>query len=177
MKSSFKNFLTSAKVLFIPTFSILVLVILLYIPRANDYWNFLRQAPFYTGIYFWQSQRPDAFNVISAFILGLFADVLGGVPLGINIMTFLVLYMLSAQCSQRFNVKRFSYSWLLFSGILFLIMILKAVLISIFYRQLIPLTSLMMEWLLTVALFPLMTRIFIWVEKQYIHLEERYEKV
>lgn len=177
MKSSFKNFLSSAKVLFVPTFSILVLVILLYIPRSNDYWNFLRQAPFYIGIYFWQSQRPDAFNVISAFILGLFADVLGGVPLGINIMTFLVLYLLSAQCSQRFNVKRFSYSWLLFSGIIFITILLKAILISIFYRQLVPLTSLMMEWLLTVALFPLMARIFIWVEKQYIHLEERYEKV
>ena len=177
MKSSFKNFLSSAKVLFVPTFSILVAVILLYIPRSNDYWNFLRQAPFYIGIYFWQSQRPDAFNVISAFILGLFADVLGGVPLGINIMTFLVLYLLSAQCSQRFNVKRFSYSWLLFSGIILITILLKATLISIFYRQFVPLTSLTMEWLLTVALFPLMVRIFIWVEKQYIHLEERYEKV
>lgn len=177
MKSDFKNFLTSAKVFLVPTISILVLVVLSYIPRTNDYWNFLRQTPFYIGIYFWQSQRPDAFHLISAFILGLFADVLGGVPLGINIVTFLVLYMLSVQCSERFNVKRFSYSWLLFSGIIFLTLIFKAILTSIFYRQLIPLTALMMEWLLTIALFPLMARIFIWVEKQYIHLEERYEKI
>jgi len=177
MKSSLKNFLTSAKVLFVPTFSIMTLVILLYIPRSSSYWNFLRQAPFYIGIYFWQSQRPDAFSLVSAFILGLFADVLGGVPLGTNIMTFLVLYILSVQCSQRFNVKRFSYSWLLFSAIIFLTIILKAVLISIFYRQMVPLMALMMEWLLTVALFPLIARIFIWVEKQYIHLEERYEKL
>jgi hypothetical protein len=31
--------------------------------------------------------------------------------------------------------------------------------------------------LLTCALYPLLARIYIWVERHYIHLEERYEKV
>lgn len=177
MKSSIKNFYIEISAFLTPIISILALVLLLYIPRSTDYWNFLRQSPFYAGIYFWQSQRPDAFNIFSAFILGIFADVLGAVPIGINIMTFLVLYIIAVQLSMRFNIKKFSYSWLIFITALFITLIFKALIVSILYRQFIPINLWAVELLLTGALYPLLARIYIWVERRYIHLEERYEKI
>jgi len=177
MKNSIKNFLTEALAFTLPIISIITLVLILYVPRANSYWNFLRQAPFYAGIYFWQSQRPDAFHFLSAFILGIFADVLEGVALGINITTFLILYIISVNFSARFYIKRFSYSWLLFTTATILTLIFKAIIASTLYRQIIPLNLLGIEFLLIISLYPLLARVYIWIERKYIHLEERYEKI
>lgn len=177
MKNSIKNFYIEISAFFTPILNIILLVLLFYIPRSDNYWNLLRQAPFYTGIYFWLSQRPDIFNVLSAFILGIFADVLGGVPIGINILTFLILYIIAVQFSLRFNIKKFSYSWLLFITALLITFIFKALMVSILYRQIIPLNLWSIELLLTCALYPLLARIYIWIERRYIHLEERYEKI
>ncbi|MBP5698973.1 MAG: hypothetical protein J6W96_05555, partial [Alphaproteobacteria bacterium] len=87
------------------------------------------------------------------------------------------LYMISTKLSLRFNVKRFSYSWLLFCAATITTLILKALIASIMYRQIIPLDLLGIELLLIMALYPLLARIYVWVERRYIHLEERYEKV
>lgn len=177
MRSGLKNFLTATIAFLVPLISTLVLVLILYLPRGSNYWNLLRQAPFYAGIYFWQSQRPDAFNFLSAFILGIFADVLGGVMLGINVLTFLVLYLVSLHLSARFNIKKFSYSWLLFSSALLITLLFKGLIISLYFRHLLPLNLLIIEYLLILAIYPLFARSYIWIERNFIHLEERYEKI
>lgn len=177
MKTGIKKILTEVSVFFIPLLSIIALTLLCYVPRTNGFWNFLRIAPFYTGIYFWQSQRPDTFNMFSAFILGIFADVLSGVPLGVNVAAFMVLYFLSVHLSAYFNVKKFSYSWLLFSVATLATMVFKATVVSFFYRRLIPLNTLWLEFMLAFSLYPLFARFYIWTERRFIHLEERYEKI
>lgn len=177
MKRLLKNILQESAALLVPLASIMLLVLILSIPRTGGYWNFLRQAPFYAGIYFWQSQRPDAFNIFSAFILGIFADVLGGAPLGINIMSFLILYIIAVRITAQFNIRRFSYSWLLFSGATFLTFVFKTLIVSAFYRRFIPLNLIVLELALIIAAYPLFARIYIWIERRFIHLEVRYEKI
>lgn len=177
MKRLLKTFFQETAVRLVPLISILFLVLILSIPRTGGYWNFLRQAPFYAGIYFWQSQRPDAFNIFSAFILGIFADVLGGAPLGINVMSFLILYIIAVRITTQFNIRRFSYSWLLFSGAAVLTFIFKALIVSAFYRRFIPLTLIILELALIIAAYPLFARIYIFIERRFIHLEVRYEKI
>jgi len=177
MKNSIKNFCINMSAFLIPLLSIIILVLILYIPRNNSYWNFLRQAPFYAGIYFWQSQRPDAFHFFSAFILGIIADVLEGTPLGINLTTFLILYFICINFAARFNIQKFSYSWLLFMAAIIIAMLFKAFIVSVLYRQIIPLNRLSMEFFLTVASYPLLARAYIWIERLCIPLEERYEKI
>lgn len=177
MKTGIKKFLIETAIFLVPIISIAAIEFLFYIPRSSGFWAFLRLAPFYTGIYFWQSQRPDAFNLFSAFILGIFADVLTGAPLGVNVSAFMVLYLLSTHLSAYFNIKKFSYSWLLFFIATLITLSFKAVVISLFYRRLIPLNAMIFEFLLIFALYPLLARIYIWIERRYIHLEERYEKI
>ena len=72
--AAIKNFFAGIGVYAVPVLSIMAMVLVFYIPRFTEFWNYLRLAPFYAGIYFWISQRPDAFNGISAFVLGIFAD-------------------------------------------------------------------------------------------------------
>jgi rod shape-determining protein MreD len=177
MKSSIKNIFTSIGFFLVPIISILFLEIFLYAPRSNSFWNFMRLTPFYIGIYTWISIRQDAFNLISAFILGFFADVLSGAPIGINIMSFLLLYIISSRILFYFNIKKFSYSWVLFTLASLVTLIFKGVLLSVFYRKLIPINFLFIEFVLTLALYPIITPFYVWVERRYIHLEDSYEKI
>lgn len=177
MKTGFKRFCTTVGIFFVPLISVISIALLLYIPHPTGFWNLLRLTPYWAGIYFWQSQRPDTFNLFSAFILGVFADVLSGVPLGVNVTSFMVLYLTSAYLSSLFNIKKFSYSWLLFMSASLVTLLFKGITVSIFYRRLIPLNYLLFEFLLTFALYPLWARIYMWIERRFIHLEERYEKV
>ena len=149
--AAIKNFFAGIGVYAVPVLSIMAMVLVFYIPRFTEFWNYLRLAPFYAGIYFWISQRPDAFNGISAFVLGIFADVV--------------------------SIKKFSYSWMLFAVAAFAAMLFKALIISAFYRAFVPLNFLVFEYLLTVTLYPILARFYIWAEGRYIHLEERYEKI
>lgn len=177
MITGIKNALSSVWIFLIPILSIIILELCLYIPRATTFWNFIRLASFYAGIYFWQVQRPDAFNLFSTFILGVFADVISATPVGINIVSFLLLYGLTFWLSEYFNIKKFSYSWLLFSAVVLITLLFKAVAVSIFYRTVIPANFLLFEFLLTITLYPLLIRFYMWAELRFIHLEERYEKI
>lgn len=172
-----KNFCASVATYLTPPLSIILIDLLFYIPRSSDFWNFIRLVPFYTGIYFWSSQRSDAFNGISAFLLGIFADVMSANPLGINIMTFLCLYFLATRLSAYFNVKKFSYSWLLFALAIVIAITFKFLITSIFNRMWIPINAATLELMLTITLYPLLASCYIWIERRYIHLEDRYEKI
>lgn len=175
MKNSIKNILTHFIIFCVPVISILFLETLLYIPRFSEFWNVLRLCAFYSGIYFWLSTREDIFNIISTFILGIFADVIAGTPLGINVLTFLFLYIISVYLISYFNIKKFSYSWLIFSLILALTFIFKAFMVMAFFKSTIPFNTFLLELFLTICIYPLIIRFYIYVEKKYIHLEERYE--
>ncbi len=175
--SEIKNFCAILATYLIPPISVILIDLLFYIPRSSDFWNFTRLVPFYTGVYFWLSQRPDAFNGITAFILGTVADVISATPLGINILTFLFLYYWGTRLSTYFNVKKFSYAWLLFALTIFITIAFKFLITSTFHRSFVPLNQTLLELLLTITIYPILTCYYIWVERHYIHLEERYEKI
>lgn len=177
MRETFKTLLPFLGAYFVALFSIILLELVFYLPRTNEFMNLLRSAPVYAGIYFWLSQRPDAFNLLSAFIIGGITDVLTGTPLGINIITFLVLYLISARLFFLFNIQKFSYSWLLFALATLLTLLFKGIALSIFYRHFIPLNPLLFEFFLTVILYPLLARVYMFIELRFIHLEDRYEKI
>ncbi len=175
MKTGIKHFFTTSILFIIPILSIMCVEILAYIPRINEFWNFLRLSPFYIGIYFWLRIRPDIFNIFSAFILGIIADILSSSILGINILSFLILYLVSSYILSYFNIKKFTYSWLLFLLALLITIIFKSTLLSLTYKTLIPLHLVIYEFLLTFALYPIIGRFYHYIEYNYIHLEERYE--
>jgi hypothetical protein len=56
-------------------------------------------------------------------------------------------------------------------------MLFKGLIISLYFRQVLPLNLLGIEFLMTLAVYPLFARVFIWIERHFIHLEERYEKI
>ena len=56
-------------------------------------------------------------------------------------------------------------------------MLFKFLITSIFNRMWIPINAALLELLLTITLYPLLARYYIWVERRYIHLEDRYEKI
>lgn len=175
MKSALKKLLHTLYVFSIPVLSILFLELVFYLPRHSSFYNFLRFTPFYTGLYFWLSMRHDVFNIFSIFILGIFADVIGASTLGINLLTFLFFYIISLKFFSIFNIRNFLYSWLLFSFGFLLTLLFKLISISLMHQSLVPLNFVFFEYVLTIGLYPIIARFYLFIEHKFIHLEERYE--
>ena len=175
MKTSLQKIFHTFYSFIIPILSIIFLELIFYLPRTNSFFNILRFAPFYTGIYFWLSLRKDIFNIFSVFILGIFADVITSTTIGINLLSFLFLYIISHKMFSYFNILHFSYSWLLFTIALLISLIFKSVITSIFYQTLVPITLVTFEFVLISALYPILARFYLYSEIRFIHLEERYE--
>lgn len=175
MKTSFKKILSALGIFIVPIISILILELIFYLPRTSSFFNFMRFAPFYTGIYFWLSLRKDIFNIFSVFILGIFADVLTSKIIGINLLTFLFLYFISLKMFLYFNILHFTYSWILFTIALITSLAFKYAIISIFYQTLISFLPILFEFILISSLYPILARFYLYTEIKFIHLEERYE--
>lgn len=61
--------------------------------------------------FYWALYRPYSFSVVSAFLTGLALDLLESTPLGVNTLTFTVLYIVT-ETQRRFLIgKTFSLVW------------------------------------------------------------------
>ena len=92
--AAIKNFFAGIGVYAVPVLSIMAMVLVFYIPRFTEFWNYLRLAPFYAGIYFWISQCQR---------YGFFGFVLSRLPLFRQFQHKKVLLFLDAVCRSRFR--------------------------------------------------------------------------
>ena len=95
-----KNYLQRMTPLLFSVFLIMLSYVPLDFPLANN----IRPAVGMVCVYYWIIHRPDLFNLVSVYLLGLFEDVLSEVPLGTNIFTLLVLYLLLLNLARFFNL-------------------------------------------------------------------------
>lgn len=117
-------------------------------------------------VYYWILHRPDVFNLFSVFILGLFDDILTSAPLGSNIFQLLLLYVLIGYMVKYFNGKSFELLWAGFLPLAFVVMFARWFVVSIYYGDFLPFPLLMFSFLLTAAVYPLITLINVWVQNK-----------
>ena len=91
----------------LPLFSSLLLLFFSYVPLDFLLFNNIRPAVAMVCVYFWMIHRPDLFNLVSVYLLGVVDDVISNVPFGTNILTLLVLYVLISNLSRFLNGKPF----------------------------------------------------------------------
>ena len=94
----------------LPLFSSLLLLFFSYVPLDFLLFNNIRPAVAMVCVYFWMIHRPDLFNLVSVYLLGVVDDVISNVPFGTNILTLLVLYVLISNLSRFLNGKPFIIS-------------------------------------------------------------------
>ena len=107
-----------------------------------------------TAVIFWTAYRPDLFGYASAFLLGLVADLMTGLPLG---LTALVLVMVRYGVVTRrryFLRKAFHIVWAEYALVVMAAVVVHWLLAALYLWSYPGLLVYVFQVLLTVALFP-----------------------
>lgn len=107
------------------------------------------------GVYYWAIYRPDLFRPAIVFLLGLLNDALHFLPLGLTALVFVALYQLVFSQRRFFVRQTFFVVWFGFCVVALLAATAKWALMSILGSQMIAPLPVLIQFFLTVALFPL----------------------
>ena len=121
---------------------------------APDY-NYVAPAFTLIAVYCWSIWRPDLLPLVGVFLVGLFEDLLRGVPLGVT-----ALMLLTAAAfvqSQRGFVfgKSLNLFWAVFGLVVVAWMIVEWIAMSILLGQMLDPTAAFFRYLLTLGVLPI----------------------
>lgn len=109
------------------------------------------------GVYYWAIYRPDLLPAWAAFLIGLLYDVIAGTPLGVNALVLLLVQGTSASQRKFFLGKSFMVAWWAFGLLAAGAIGLAWLLVSILKATAIDPSPLMIEYLMMMGLFPVLT--------------------
>lgn len=163
VKSYFQRLVPLAFSLFLLLFS--------YVPLNFVLSSNIRPAVSLVCVYYWIIHRPDIFNLFSVFILGLIEDILSSVPMGTNIFSLLLLYVLLLNLGRFFYGKPFVVTWYGFAVLSLVTLFGKWLIMSIYYGQFLPLVQVVFSYCFSVAAYPILSLLNAFVQNYLIQDE------
>jgi rod shape-determining protein MreD len=120
------------------------------------------------AVYYWAIFRPDLLPAPAVFAIGLFQDILGGLPLGVTALVLLVVFEIVSSQRRFFLGKSFLVMWwgfmLIAAGATAAMWLLLS---TLFATPLAPGPA-VVQFLLTLALFPCLTWLFIRAQRAFL---------
>jgi len=113
------------------------------------------------SVYYWTIFRPDLMPAPAVFAIGLFQDVLSGTPLGVNALVLLLVFAVVLGQRRFFLGKSFLVMWWGFVLIVAGALACTWMILSSLERAIINPLPAVFQGTVTLALFPILTRIFI----------------
>lgn len=150
----------------LPLLCSLLMLFFSYVPLDFPISNHIRPSVGMICAYFWLLHRPDVFNLFSAYVLGLVEDAISSAPVGSNIFAMLVMYLLVTNLSRFFNAKPFVIIWYGFALFSLVTFLSKWLLVSVYYSHFLPLATVMFSYLMTVAVYPILSVINVFVQNR-----------
>lgn len=144
-----------------PLISVLVIAILGLIDLPIP--NYTTIAPAYTliAVYCWTVWRPDLVPYLGIFMVGLFEDALRGTPLGATAILFLFTQAF-VRSQRRFLFGRtFDAFWFGFAIVCVAAGLLEWVIMSVANGTPVAATASIFRYLLTIAVFPVLSVILL----------------
>lgn len=120
------------------------------------------------AVYYWAIYRPDLFRPFFVFLLGLLNDALHFLPLGLSAIVFLGVHQLAYAHRRYFVNQIFFMLWVGFALLAFLSMAAMWAVMSLYHGQVVALTPVLVQFALTVALFPLPAWILIRLQRAFL---------
>ena len=112
------------------------------------------------SIYHWAVHRPNLMPAYAVFAIGLLQDTLTGAPLGVNVLSYLVVYGVVVS-QRRFLVgKSFAIIWLGFAVVAASAAMVGWLLVSSFHATIVESSALFLQYLLSLGIFPLLAWTF-----------------
>jgi len=144
-----------------PLMLTLLLVILSQVPMQLPAAMPIAPAFAVISIYFWGLHQPDILPAPVVFAVGLFQDILGGLPIGLNGFLLLVLYGLVVSQRRYFFGKSFGVLWWGFAMVAIVTGVLEWAMMSILSGAFLAIMPVVVEQLTTAALYPVGASVFV----------------
>jgi rod shape-determining protein MreD len=155
----------------LPLLSSVLFLLLGYIPLNVAMFNNVRPDLGLACVYFWLLHRPDLFGLCSIVVLGLLVCTLSsGLP-GAALLSYLVMYLMVYNTQKFFNSKPFAVVWYGFMALALVTLLVKWLVVSMYYSRFLPLSMLMFSYLIGVALYPLMSLVLAFVQNRLVQDE------
>lgn len=159
--SSFDNVARSS----MPSLLLLFLVVLGQLPFSLP--GDSAVTPFFVlmAVFYWGLHRPDLLPAGVVFLIGLVQDALDGEPFGVNAFVLIAMYWFVVSSRRHFAGRPFMVLWLVFALAALAAEALRWLLVSVLTTTLIGPWSVTFEYLITVALYPVLTVAFLLAQK------------
>ena len=109
------------------------------------------------AVYHWSIHRPTLLPASLVFLIGFLQDMLSGTPLGLNILILLTVYGVVLTQRRFFVNKSFAVVWLGFVLVSAMASVVGWILISVFSLTLVSPNSMVVQYMITVGVFPLLS--------------------
>jgi len=116
--------------------------------------------------FFWSVYRPDLFGVSAAFVTGVVYDALAGMPLGLTSLVLLLVRHVAVAQHRFFVARSFPVIWCCFVLLAPAALALRWALCCLWSGHLFAPRPLLLELMLTLALYPLATLLLARVHNQ-----------
>jgi rod shape-determining protein MreD len=112
------------------------------------------------GVYFWSLHRPAAMPPPVVFVIGLLFDLLGYLPLGVGVLSLLIVHGVALRWRSALTGSGVLRGWLAFAGIAVGAALVGWVLTALLSFRLLPLGPALFQAVLTIALYPALAIVF-----------------
>ena len=132
--------------------------------------HFAQVTPFFAlmAVFYWSLYRPEKLPPPAVFAIGLVQDILGGGPMGMVALMLLGVYGVGVSQRRFFLGKSFLVEWSGFVVIGAGAVAAAWIVASLYYATLLDPRPLIVQALLTVALYPCMTWLFVRVQRRFM---------
>lgn len=137
-----------------------LLVLLIRLPVRTDGLGSVMPHVTLAFVYYWNVHNQAAIPVTALFFLGLIEDFASGAPLGMNPMILISVYVVLANQRRFFNNRSFAVGWAGFVIIASAAMAFSWLLESFYRGQPMPVGTLFLSLVVTIAAYPILGGIF-----------------
>jgi rod shape-determining protein MreD len=139
-----------------PAASTALLLLLLAAPLGLDAQAALQGAVALGCVFFWSLYRPASMSPPVVFALGVLADLLSYSPLGVSVLTLLLLHGVAQRARRALARQGFVLIWLVFSALALAACLLEWLLTAILDFRLLPPGPALFMGVLAAGLYPVL---------------------
>jgi rod shape-determining protein MreD len=152
----------------LPLLSSLVLVLIGLLPLGLPHFGAVAPALALMAVFYWSIFRADLMTMPGAALIGLFLDLLGGGPLGLNTLILLLVHALGVSQRRIFLGSSFLVNW---SGFALVATVTAAggwAVVCLLHWTLLPVLPLIGQWGLSLAIYPAIYWLLSRLERRYL---------
>jgi len=123
------------------------------------------------AVYYWAIYRPDLLRPFVVFLLGVLNDTIHFLPIGLSAFVFVAMYQLAFAHRRYFVGQVFFMLWSGFCLVAFISMVVNWSVLSLIKGQAMTLLPVFLQFLLTIAFFPLPAWVLIRLQRLFLSLE------